>query len=235
MRTFKKKVLILGGSSDIGLELLKKFLEKEIYKIDLHYNSNIKNFKHLKNKCNLIKADLSVSNYKNTLKKFSKNYDIIVNLVGYINNKSFEKFTIKSLEKTLRINSLIPLLIIRMSITSMIKKKWGRILNSSSIGVKFGGGSKTFEYSFSKHLNEFIPSHLKKIADKNVFYNVIKIGLTNTKIHKKISNKDLKMRTNLLPIKKMAKPQDIASYIYYLSSDENQFITNELINITGGE
>ena len=123
MRTFKKKVLILGGSSDIGLELLKKFLEKEIYKIDLHYNSNIKNFKHLKNKCNLIKADLSVSNYKNTLKKFSKNYDIIVNLVGYINNKSFEKFTIKSLEKTLRINSLIPLLIIRMSITSMIKKK----------------------------------------------------------------------------------------------------------------
>ncbi|MDB9820187.1 SDR family oxidoreductase [Candidatus Pelagibacter sp.] len=235
MRTFKKKVLILGGSSDIGLELLKKFLEKEIYKIDLHYNSNIKNFKHLKNKCNLIKADLSASNYKNTLKKFSKNYDIIVNLVGYINNKSFEKFTIKSLEKTLRINSLIPLLIIRMSITSMIKKKWGRILNSSSIGVKFGGGSKTFEYSFSKHLNEFIPSHLKKIADKNVFYNVIKIGLTNTKIHKKISNKDLKMRTNLLPIKKMAKPQDIASYIYYLSSDENQFITNELINITGGE
>jgi 3-oxoacyl-[acyl-carrier protein] reductase len=117
----------------------------------------------------------------------------------------------------------------------MIKKKWGRILNSSSIGVKFGGGTKTFEYSFSKHLNEFIPSHLKKIADKNVFYNVMKIGLTNTKIHKKISNKDLKMRTNLLPIKKMAKPQDIASYIYYLSSDENQFITNELINITGGE
>ena len=96
MKTFKKKVLILGGSSDIGLELLKKFLEKEIYKIDLHYNSSIKNFKHLKNKCNLIKADLSVSNYKNTLKKFSKNYDIIVNLVGYINNKSFEKFTIKN-------------------------------------------------------------------------------------------------------------------------------------------
>tara|TARA_B110000027_G_scaffold128557_1_gene149048 strand:+ start:71 stop:778 length:708 start_codon:yes stop_codon:yes gene_type:complete len=235
MKIFKKKVLILGGSSDIGLELLKMFLKKEIYKIDLHYNSNIKNLKHLKNKCNLIKADLSTSNYKNTLKKFDKNYDIIVNLVGYINNKSFEKFTIESLEKTLRINSLIPLLIIRMSLTKMIKKKWGRILNSSSIGVKFGGGTNTFEYSISKHLNEFIPSYLKKIADKNIFYNVMKIGLTNTKIHKKISNKNLKMRTNLLPIKKMATPHDIANYIYYLSSDENQFITNEIINITGGE
>ena len=235
MKIFRKKVLILGGSSDIGLELTKKFLEKDIYKIDLHYHSNIKIIKKIKNKCNLIKADLSASNYKNTLKKFDKNYDIIVNLVGYINNKSFEKFTIESLEKTLRINSLIPLLIIRMSLTKMIKKKWGRILNSSSIGVKFGGGTNTFEYSISKHLNEFIPSYLKKIANKNIFYNVMKIGLTNTKIHKKISNKNLKMRTNLLPIKKMATPHDIANYIYYLSSDENQFITNEIINITGGE
>ena len=114
MRIFRKKVLILGGSSDIGLELINKFLEKDTYQIDLHYHSNIKNIKKIKNKWNLIKADLSTSNYKNTLKKFDKNYDIIVNLVGYINNKSFEKFTIESLEKTLRINSLIPLLIIKI-------------------------------------------------------------------------------------------------------------------------
>lgn len=235
MRASKKKVLILGGSSDIGLELVNKFLEKDIYKINLHYHSNIKDIRNLKNKCNLIKADLSSSNYKNTLKKFDKNYDIIVNLVGYINNRSFEKFTIESLEKTLRVNSFIPLLLIRMSLTKMIKNKWGRILNSSSVGIKFGGGNQTFEYAVSKHLNEFIPSFVKKKANKNVFYNVIRIGLTNTKIHKKISNKNMKFRTSLLPIKKMATPKDIAKYIYYLASDENQFITNEIINITGGE
>ena len=74
-----------------------------------------------------------------------------------------------------------------------------------------------------------------EIAEKNVFYNVIKIGLTDTKIHKKILNKNLIARTKLLPIKKMATPKDIANYIYYLSSNENQFITNEIINITGGE
>ena len=235
MKKNKKKVLILGGSSDIGKEVVKKFLQNDIYKIDLHYNSNLKTIKNLKNMCNLIKADLSKPNYKNTLKKFDRNYDIIINLVGYINNKSFEKFTIESLEKTLRINTLIPLLIIKQSIKKMIKNKWGRILNSSSVGVKFGGGSQTFEYSFSKHMNEFIPSYIKKIADKNVYYNVVKIGLTNTKIHKKISNKNLDKRTKLLPIKKMANPHDIADYIYYLSSDKNQFITNEIINITGGE
>ena len=47
--------------------------------------------------------------------------------------------------------------------------------------------------------------------------------------------KNLTKRIKLLPVKKMAKPSDIANYIYYISSNENQFITNELINITGGE
>ena len=231
----KKNVLILGGSSDIGIELTRKFLDKGIYKVNLHYNANSKIIKNLKYKCNLIKADLSSLNEKNILKKFKNDYDIIINLVGYISGKSFEEFTTKSLEKTLKINSFIPMLIIRKSLKKMIKKKWGRILNSSSVGVKFGGGNKTFEYSLSKHLNEFIPSYLKEIAEKNVFYNVIKIGLTDTKIHKKILNKDLIARTKLLPIKKMATTKDIANYIYYLSSNENQFITNEIINITGGE
>ena len=79
-----------------------------------------------------------------------------------------------------------------------------------------GGGSQTFEYSLSKHLNEFIPSYFKKIADKNIFYNTVKIGLTNTKIHKKILNRNLIERTKLLPTKKMAKPKDIANYIFYI-------------------
>ena len=60
----KKNVLILGGSSDIGIELTKKFLDKKIYDVNLHYNSNSKVIKNLKNKCKLIKADLSNSSEK---------------------------------------------------------------------------------------------------------------------------------------------------------------------------
>ena len=231
----KKKVLILGGSSDIGIDLFKIYLDKKNYDIHIHYNSNSKFLKRFKNQCKFIKADLSHSNSKNIIKKFDDNYDVIVNLVGFINGKTFKNFTIKTLEKTIRVNSLIPLLIMRKSIKKMVKKKWGRIVNSSSIGVKFGGGDKTFEYSLSKHLNEFIPSYLKKIADKNIFYNTVKIGLTKTKIHKKIPNKNLIKRTKLLPTKKMATPSDIANYIYYIASNENKFITNEIINIAGGE
>ena len=231
----QKKVLILGGSSNIGIELAKIFIKKKLYKINLHYNSNSKNFKSFGSKCNFIKADLSNSNYKKILKRFHDDYDIIINLTGYISGNTFEKYNLNSLEKTLRANSHMPLLIIRKSLKKMIKKKWGRIINSSRIGVKFGGGKNNYEYSLSKHINEFIPNYLRNLADKNVFYNTIKIGLTDTKIHKKLSNKDLIKRTKLVPVKRMASPKNIANYIFYIASTDNQFITNEIINITGGE
>ena len=231
----KKKVLIIGGSSDIGFQLAKIYLQRKTYNLDLHYNSNLKNIKIFKNKCNFIKADLSKNDYKKIIKKFSNNYDIIINLVGYISERSFEKSNLQTLEKTLRINSHIPMLIIKKSLKKMIKNKWGRIVNSSSIGVKFGGGKLTYEYSLAKHVNEFIPSFVRNLAHKNIFFNTIKIGLTDTKIHKKISNRNIVKRTKLVPVKRMASAKNIAHYIYYISSDQNEFITNEIINITGGE
>ena len=51
----------------------------------------------------------------------------------------------------------------------------------------------------------------------------------------KTPNKNLIKRAKLLPIKKMATSKDIANYIFYIASTDNQFITNEIINITGGE
>ena len=62
----------------------------------------------------------------------------------------------------------------------MLKNKWGRILNSSSIGTKFGGGIKSFNYSLSKHLLEFIPGIYKKWSKKNVqlpFRKILEINV----------------------------------------------------------
>ena len=230
----KKKILILGGSSDIGQEIARKLLIKNIYDVNLHYNSNKKIIKNYKNKCNLIKADLSNINSKSVLKKFDKNYDIIINLVGYLDNQLFENFKVEEFYKTININSLIPLLIIRNSLKHMKKNKFGRVINTSSIGVKFGGGEKTYLYSLSKHINEFIPSYIRKLSNKNILYNCLRIGVVDTKLHKKIKNKNIAKRINLIPVKRMAKTKEISDFIVYLVN-ENSFINNDVINITGGE
>ena len=228
-----KKILILGGNSDIGLQLLKNLTNEENFKIHVHYNKKFSK-KNIQKNIKLIKKDLSKINSKNLNKVFDNNYDIIANLVGYVSKQSFSNFSIKEVQKTILINSLVPFMIIRNSLKNMSKNNYGRIINTSSIGVKFGGGINTFSYSLSKHLNEFMPSEIKKLSSKNILYNTVRIGVTDTKFHKKIKNKSIQKRIKLIPLKKMATTKDIAKYIFYLIV-ENNFITNEVINITGGE
>jgi len=228
-----KKILILGGNSDIGIKVIDKLVNFNNFQLCVHFNKNFPRKKYAK-KIKFIKKNLHSINEKNVTKNFDKNYDIIINLVGYVSNQSFLNFNLKETFKTILINSFVPFLIIRNSLKNMTKKRYGRIINTSSVGVKFGGGSKTFSYSLSKHLNEFIPSEVKKLYSHNILYNTLRIGVTDTKFHKKIKNKSIKNRVKMIPIKKMASTNDIAEYIIYLVRDNN-YVTNEIISITGGE
>ena len=117
----------------------------------------------------------------------------------------------------------------------MKKRKWGRIVLSSSIGTKFGGGEKSFAYSLSKFINEFFPSHYKKFYSDNITINTMQIGITDTKIHNKLKGKNMKQRIKKIPIKRMAKTDEVANYIFDLCKAKNNLITNTTINISGGE
>ena len=129
------------------------------------------------------------------------------------------------------------MIILRHVLKKMVKNKYGRILNGSSIGIKFGGGEKSFNYSLSKHILEFIPSVIKKIANKNIIINNLRIGVTNTKIHKRLKRNQTTMRKriSLIPLKRMASSKEIAEYICFFISEKNSFMTNETLNISGGE
>ena len=61
----------------------------------------------------------------------------------------------------------------------------------------------------------------------------MRIGVTKTKFHKKIKNKSLSNRIKMIPAKKIANVEDISNYIYFII--QSNFITNEIIKITGGE
>ena len=231
--SLRKKILILGGSSDISKELINK-IDKNKYNIYLHYNKNkpnitLKNVKFIK----MNFTNINEKNIKDSIKKF-KNFDVIINLVGYVDKKSYFTSNYKNLLKSLNANFLAPLFIIKNSIKHMKKKKFGRIINCSSIGTKFGGGDNTFNYSLSKYCSEFIPKELKKIANKNILINNIKLGVINTKIHRKIPKKNMFKRIKLIPVKRMGKTSEVIKLILFLIN-ENSYISSETINISGGE
>ncbi len=243
MKNKKKHVLILGGSSDIGIEVVKNFLKLE-WQVTAHLFKNKKKLQKLKKrseKLNLIKFNLSNFKNKNIEKliknKFNDKYDSVINLIGYVDNKSFENTNLESILKSITTNALLPILIEKMLVKKMISQRWGRILNCSSIGVKFGGGKNSFNYSFSKHCLEFIPSSYKNWAKKNVFINNLRIGVTKTKIHKKMKRKksNIRKRLKLIPINRMAEPKEISDYIVNLTTDSNSYMTGQTLSVSGGE
>lgn len=237
-----KNVLILGASSDIGIELVK-ILAQNNYFITAHCNFNKKSLEKLSKEfkgIEIIKKNFSKLNNK-TLnnfckKKLNKEYSIFVNLVGFMQKKSYANTDLESLVESVKINTIIPTLILKNILKKMINNSYGRILNCSSIGVKFGGGKNSFNYSFSKHAGEFISSEFKILAKKNILYNNLRIGVTRTKIHEKIkSKKELKKRISLIPMKRAAKKTEIAEYIYFLVSKKNSYMTNQTLTVSGGE
>ena len=173
---------------------------------------------------------------QNLIKTVSKiEINSFVNLVGYIDNKSFLKTDLNSQIKSISINTLIPNLIKRSLISNMIKLKFGRILDVSSIGVKYGGSEFTYNYALSKHALEFIPSFFKNLTKENILTNILRVGVVDTKLLRKIKGKNITQRKKLIPIKRMATAKEISNSIYDLSSDKNTYISGEIITISGGE
>ena len=236
----KKHLLVLGGSSDIGSEVIKSFLNLK-WDVTAHFNKNSKKLKILQKKTKNLKlvkfnfANYNLSTEKLILKKFNKKYDSIINLICYLDNKSFDKTNLKNILKSLSANALIPILIQKIAVKKMLNQKFGRILNCTSIGIKFGGGTYTYNYALAKHSLEFIPSSYKNWAKKNVLINNLRIGITNTKAHKRTKGKDLNRRIKLIPMNRMAEPKEISSCIMNLATDKNSYITGQTISISGGE
>ena len=236
-----KKVLILGASSDIGLKLIEIYLKNQ-YKIIAHYNKGNKFFFKLvdsnKNKIKKIKFNFLTN--LNQSEKFLKNKifkdcSVLINALGYLKETNYSVLKLNDLENALKVN-LFPGIYLTGKIgEEMNKKKWGRIVHLGSIGVKYGGGVSNFPYSLSKHSLEFIPSYTKRWIKNNVFVNTIRVGATKTKLHSKLTSKNLKYRESLIPLKRMASPKEIADFIFYIGSEKNSYISNQILSISGGE
>ncbi len=233
-------VLILGGSSDIGINLINKFI-KEDWRVICHYNKNSNKINKLKKtyKTKLItfKANFESASSIKKFVTFIKNKDIksLVNLVGYLDNVSYKNTSIKSLSKSLQINSLVPLIIQKNLTENMVKKKFGRIVHASSIGVKYGGSEFTFNYSYSKHALEYISSYVKNLAKFNILSNVVRIGVVDTKLLRRVRRKNIIKRKKLIPIKRLATKDEISDMIFFLGSEKNTYISGENVSISGGE
>lgn len=236
-----QQVLITGASSDIGIASCKKYLANGFQVVGHYYRGQDEFFELINGSPNIQAIQIDLSSSTGIEQAFTRSEeliqktDVLVNMAAISQSKLFSEISAADIIETLNVNLVAALLFMRVVTPGMIQRKWGRIVNIGSIGVKFGGGAKSFCYALSKHSLEFMPSDHKIWAAANVFVNTLRVGVTDTKIHKNDPEKNMESRVELIPAKRMAMPDEIADVIYWYGSNQNTFTTGQVISVAGGE
>lgn len=240
-----KRVLVTGASSGIGFEVAKGFLEMGAI-VGAHYRNNQTMANELlqygrEGQCKTFQADFSnarqVMRLWSDFVKWSGGIDVLVNNAGEaVMPVSGKELSESEWDKTFSVNVKAPWLLSRAALLIMSEQNYGRIINMSSVGVKFGGGTDTIHYSASKSaLEALTKSFSKSGAPHNVLVNTVRAGVTDTPLHQKIGRNDLSKRIELIPMNRMASSSEISQVVLFLASDKSSYITGTILTAAGGE
>ncbi len=236
------KVFITGASSDIGMAVCRQYLS-EGCEILAHFRTLRSELELMAEQnpasVELLQMDFSDSaNLESILTASRDKYlacDVLVNCAAILKPLRFAAVTVGNILEHFSVNVLPGLLLMRDMAPAMVNRGWGRIVHLGSIGVKFGGGTESFSYSLSKHALEFIPSEFKDWASMGVLVNVLRVGVTDTRLHISDQSKNISDRINLIPMRRMASVDEVAKTVSFFGSQSNSYITGQVIAISGGE
>ena len=237
-------MLITGFTGGIGQAVAMTFAQQG-WNITGHYFSSSAKARELKARiaehgvdCSLIKADFASKRQVNRFISQTAELQIdslINNAGGYLKAKHFTELELADLSAAMMVNLSTPILLAGCVFGGMKRRKFGRIVNVSSIAAKYGGSGASVHYGCAKRGLEALTKTLaREGAPHNILVNTVRPGIIDTDFHKKFP-KDMKKRIAMIPVKKLGTPQDVADAAYYLGSDVNSFITNEILTVAGGE
>jgi len=238
------KVLVIGGSGSIGLEVVKT-LHSKGYNILATGNKVKKSFffsslgHKASAKIQYISCDFS--NLQNTkkfvhkIKSQNNNIHYLINCSGALNRESFETESETHFQKIMNINFFSPRLIIKYFLKKMKIKKKGVILNFSSQVSRFPHPNAGTSYEISKVCLESLSRHIAYSYGKyGIRSNIISPGTIKSKMQKNMSKKAFNILKEKIPLKKIGAPQDVANLVSFLISEKGSYINGANINISGG-
>lgn len=217
----RKAALVTGGSRGIGKAIAEQLL-KDNYDVYTPSRSELD-----------LSSEISLENFLRA--HASDHYDIIINNAGINDINDIDKITDDEIERTMKINLIAPLKLLRAFIPSMKEYSYGRIVNISSIwGIVSKRGRVV--YSASKHGIHGITKTLAvELAEYDILVNTVCPGFTLTELtYKNNTNEQIAAISKDIPIGRMAKPYEIANTVCYLVSEKNTYMTGQLIAVDGG-
>jgi len=236
----KKNIIVTGASGGIGNAIIKKLSEAganilasgtRIEKLE----ELKKNFEGLK----ILKFDISQSDkieefVDNATNELGGSLDGIVNNAGITQDNLAIRMGLDEWQKVININLTSTFLMSKFAIKKMLKNKYGKIVNITSV-VAHTGNLGQANYTASKAgIVAMSKSLAIEYAKKNININCISPGFIKTAMTDKIDDKFKEVIISKIPSARLGEPDDIANAVLFLSSDQSNYINGETLHVNGG-
>ncbi len=235
-------VLITGGTRGIGRSCAEKFLKNgdtviAIYCSDDKSANDLKE-RHKGEALEVIKCDAAdyasiQSTISDVIQKY-KSVDVLINNAGISEHRLFCDTSRDEWDKMQNTNIGSMYNTVKCLYDHFVSKKWGRIINISSIwGIM--GASCEVSYSSSKAaVIGFTKALAKELGPSGITVNCIAPGVIDTEMNSHLSPEDISALCEETPLCRTGKSEEVASLAYYLASEDASFITGQVIAVDGG-
>ena len=240
MINFKnKKILITGATGGIGGELMKKFISLDGQV--LATGTNIEKLDAIKKKYSNVKVKKFDISDHSKIEEFIENVylelgglDILINNAGVNMDNLSIRMKDEEWKRVIDINLTSTFLLSKNSIKKMLKNKFGRIVNITSV-VGHTGNLGQSNYSASKAgIIGMSKSLAIEYAKKNITINCVSPGFIVSDMTLNIAEKVKVYLSSRIPMGKFGTGEDVSNCVAFLSSDMASYITGETINVNGG-
>ncbi|MEN9887354.1 MAG: Acetoacetyl-CoA reductase [Pseudomonadota bacterium] len=239
----QKVAYVTGGMGGIGTAICQR-LHKDGYKVIAGCGPTRDFAKWLAEQAALgytfYASAGNVGDWQSTVDAFSKAkaehgpIDILVNNAGITKDRMFLKMTREDWDAVIETNLNSMFNVTKQVVADMVERGFGRIVNISSVNGEKGQAGQT-NYSAAKAgMHGFTMALAQELANKGVTVNTVSPGYIGTDMVKAIKPEVLEKIVGTIPVKRLGTPQEIASIISWLASDEGGYSTGADFSVNGG-